>query len=75
MDLNSIQKQVGDIWTDDKGKSVPRKYLSNEQVFDEANVFRAFSIAKKLQEHMLKQKKDLRKISASLKHRSNLKGI
>ena len=62
MDLNSIQKQVGDVWTDDKKQSVPRKYLSNEQVFDEANVFRAFSVAKKLQEHMLKQKEDLRKI-------------
>jgi hypothetical protein len=62
MDLNSIQKQVGVVWTDDKKQSVPRKYLSNEQVFDEANVFRAFSVAKKLQEHMLKQKEDLRKI-------------
>lgn len=62
MDLNAIIKQTGDIWIDDKQQSVPKKYITKHQEVEEVNAFRVFTVAKKLQEHMLKQKDEIRKI-------------
>jgi hypothetical protein len=66
MDYSKVIRQVGEIWTDGNGETVPRKWVPDWEKVQERKVNAIFTIAKAAYEQLYNKKKEIKKHAEQL---------